>query len=42
MKDVKEINAYLQNNTKAGMCWDGERLKRKNNLESYDTKRTIG
>lgn len=28
VKDIKEIKAYLQDNMKAGMCWNGYRLKR--------------
>lgn len=28
IKDKKAIKAYLQDNMKAGMCWDGEWLKR--------------
>lgn len=41
-KYIKEIKAYLQDNMKAGMCWDEENLKRKNNLESFDIKSTVG
>lgn len=40
-KDIKEIKAYLQDNMKAGMCRNGERLKRNDIPESYDIKSTI-
>lgn len=35
MKYIKEIKAYLRDNMRTAMCWDGESLKRKDNSESY-------